>query len=149
MRAVVQRVTRARVVVGDEVVGAIAAGLCVLVGIGRDDTEAEARQLADKVIQLRMFEDQHHKMNLSVLDRGGAVLAISQFTLFGDVRRGNRPSFTAAREPIQARHLFDDFCSACRARGAMVETGRFGAHMQVELINDGPVTLLLDTQRLF
>jgi D-tyrosyl-tRNA(Tyr) deacylase len=149
MRAVVQRVSRARVLVAEQVVGAIETGLCVLVGVGEADTEADARQLAAKVSHLRVFEDPDHKMNLSVLDAGGAVLAISQFTLFGDARRGNRPSFTAAREPLRARQLFDEFCRACRASGPSLQTGRFGAHMQVELTNDGPVTVLLDTQKLF
>jgi D-tyrosyl-tRNA(Tyr) deacylase len=149
MRAVVQRVTRASVTVEGEVVGNIEGGLCVLVGVGREDTDQDAIGLADKVVRLRIFEDPGGKMNLSVLDQGGAVLAISQFTLFGDARRGNRPSFSAAMDPGRAHELFDRFCEACRAAGVRVETGRFRAHMQVELVNSGPVTLLLDTQRLF
>jgi len=149
MRAVVQRVTRASVTVGDELVGSIDGGLCVLVGVGREDTDEDATALGDKVVRLRIFEDSGGKMNLSLLDQGGAVLAISQFTLLGDARRGNRPSFSSAMDPGRAQELFERFCAACRAAGVRVETGRFRAHMQVELVNSGPVTLLLDTQRLF
>ena len=149
MRAVVQRVTRASVTVEGELVGSIEGGLCVLVGVGREDTAEDAVGLADKVVRLRIFEDPGGKMNLSVLDQGGAVLAISQFTLLGDARRGNRPSFSSAMDPGRAQELFDRFCDACRTAGVRVETGRFRAHMQVELVNSGPVTLLLDTQRLF
>ena len=149
MRAVVQRVTRASVTVGDELVGSIDSGLCVLVGVGREDTDEDAAALGDKVVRLRIFEDSGGKMNLSLLDQGGAVLAISQFTLLGDARRGNRPSFSTAMDPGRAQELFERFCAACRAAGVRVETGRFRAHMQVELVNSGPVTLLLDTQRLF
>jgi D-tyrosyl-tRNA(Tyr) deacylase len=149
MRAVVQRVTRASVAVEGEVVGNIEGGLCVLVGVGREDTDQDAIGLADKVVRLRIFEDREGKMNLSVLEQGGAVLAISQFTLLGDARRGNRPSFSSAMDPGRARELFDRFCETCRTAGVRVETGRFRAHMEVELVNSGPVTLLLDTQRLF
>ncbi|NLE88764.1 MAG: D-tyrosyl-tRNA(Tyr) deacylase [Myxococcales bacterium] len=149
MRAVVQRVTRARVTVEGEVVGAIDRGLCVLVGVGRDDDDAAARTLADKVTGLRIFEDDAGKMNLSVLDVGGALLAVSQFTLFGDVRKGKRPSFGGAMEPGGAERLFELFCEACRERGLTVETGRFRTHMEVELVNSGPVTVLVDTARTF
>ena len=149
MRAVVQRVTRASVTVGDELVGSIDSGLCVLVGVGREDTDEDAAALGDKVVRLRIFEDSGGKMNLSLLDQGGAVLAISQFTLLGDARRGNRPSFSTAMDPGRAQELFERFCAACRTAGVRVETGRFRAHMQVELVNSGPVTLLIDTQRLF
>jgi D-aminoacyl-tRNA deacylase len=149
MRAVVQRVTRASVTVEGQVVGGIAAGLCVLVGVGREDTDRDASALAEKVARLRIFEDSEGKMNRSVLDHGGAILAISQFTLFGDARRGNRPSFTSAMQPQRAQELFDGFCDACRSTGVRVETGTFRAHMNVELVNDGPVTVLLDTERCF
>lgn len=149
MRAVVQRTKRAEVRVEGEVVGAIEAGLCVLVGVGQADDEAAARALAEKVAGLRIFEDEAGKMNLSVRDVGGAVLAVSQFTLWGDARKGKRPSFVLAREPVAAARLFDAFCEHLRVLGLEVQTGRFGAHMEVDLINDGPVTLLLDTEKLF
>ena len=129
--------------------GRIELGLCVLVGVGRDDSEQDAAALADKVVGLRIFEDDGEKMNLSVLEVGGAVLAVSQFTLYGDARKGKRPSFTAAMEPARAQSLFEHFCAECRTRGARVETGRFRTHMLVSLENDGPVTILLDTQRAF
>jgi D-aminoacyl-tRNA deacylase len=149
MRAVVQRVLRADVKVGGEAVGRVAAGLCVLVGVARDDAEADADGLAAKVVGLRIFEDDDGKMNRDVLEIGGAVLAVSQFTLLGDVRKGRRPSFGDAMEPDRANALFERFCEACRERGARVETGRFRAHMHVELTNDGPVTILVDTKRAF
>ena len=149
MRAVIQRVNHAQVVALGSSVGRVELGLCVFVGVGRDDTEADAAALADKVVGLRIFEDDAQKMNLSVLDVGGAVLAISQFTLFGDVRKGKRPSFTEALEPVRAAELFERFCSECRAHGAPVETGRFRTHMLVSLENDGPVTILVDTKRAF
>jgi D-tyrosyl-tRNA(Tyr) deacylase len=146
MRAVVQRVTRASVRVGEETVGAIERGLLVLVGVAVGDTEADARILAGKVAGLRIFEDAEGKMNLDVQAVNGALLAVSQFTLLGDVRKGRRPSFTAAMPPDPARELFDRFVVACRAMGARVETGRFRAEMQGELVNDGPVTILRDTR---
>ncbi len=149
MRAVLQRVTSARVTVGAEVVGAIQEGLCVLVGVGREDTSKDATWLARKVLQARVFRDDEDKMNRSVQDVGGAVLAISQFTLYGDLRKGQRPSFVAAMEPAGARALFDEFCEHCRGAGVPVQRGRFGAAMLVELSNDGPVTLLLDSSRKF
>ncbi len=149
MRAVIQRVNHAQVVVLGSSSGSVRLGLCVFVGVGRDDTEADAAALADKVVGLRIFEDDAQKMNLSVLDVGGAVLAISQFTLFGDVRKGKRPSFSEALEPVRAEELFEQFCSECRKRGAVVETGRFRTHMLVSLENDGPVTILVDTKRAF
>jgi D-aminoacyl-tRNA deacylase len=149
MRAVVQRVSRAEVTVGYERVGKIAAGLCVLVGVGRDDAEADADQLAEKVVGLRIFEDAEGRMNLGVLKVGGALLAVSQFTLFGDARKGKRPSFTSAMEPERAAALFERFCARCRELGVEVRTGRFRAHMRVELINDGPVTILIDTRKVF
>ena len=149
MRAVIQRVNHAQVNVEGSTVGRIELGLCVLVGVGREDSEQDAAALADKVVGLRIFEDDAQKMNLSVLDVGGAVLAVSQFTLYGDARKGKRPSFTAAMEPARAQTLFENFCAECRTRGARVETGRFRTHMLVSLENDGPVTILLDTQRAF
>jgi D-tyrosyl-tRNA(Tyr) deacylase len=149
MRAVVQRVTRASVTVGDEVVGQIARGLCVLVGVATADTEADAETLAEKVVGLRVFEDEAGKMNLDLTQIGGALLCVSQFTLLGDVRRGRRPSFTDAMAPEPAAALFERFCAACKQRGVPVATGRFRAEMLVDLVNDGPVTLLLDTQRAF
>jgi len=149
MRAVVQRVNHASVTVEGTVVGRIDRGLCVLLGVGREDQDADATALADKVLGLRIFEDEAQKMNLSVLEVGGALLAVSQFTLFGDVRRGKRPSFTEAMEPTRAQALFEHFCTACRARGVRVETGRFRTHMQVCLENDGPVTILIDSKRAF
>lgn len=149
MRAVVQRVSQARVTVAGEVVGQIAQGLCVLVGVGREDTESDAVWLAEKVVGLRVFEDEAGKLNLEVREVGGAVLAISQFTLFGDVRRGKRPSFTEAMEPVGANVLFEHFCAAVRERGLTVQTGRFRAEMRVELVNEGPVTILVDSQRRF
>ncbi len=149
MRAVVQRVKRASVTVGEEVVGRIDGGLCVLVGVGNGDDETDAAALAEKVVGLRVFEDEAGKMNRAMLDVSGSLLAVSQFTLFGDVRKGKRPSFVEAMEPVRANELFERFCAACRELGARVETGRFRADMQVELINDGPVTILLDTKKLF
>jgi len=149
MRAVVQRVNCASVTVESVVVGRVERGICALVGVGRGDDESDAKSLAEKVVGLRIFEDDAQKMNLGVLEVGGAILAISQFTLFGDVRKGKRPSFTEALEPTRAEALFDLFCAECRARGARVETGRFRTHMQVALENDGPVTILIDSKRAF
>lgn len=148
MRAVVQRVTRASASVGTEVVGAIECGLCVLVGVGKDDAEVDARALAAKLVALRIFDDGAGKMNRSLSEVGGALLLVSQFTLLGDLRKGNRPSFTEAMEPSRASELFALLCAECEALGARVATGRFRAHMDVTLSNDGPVTLLLDTRRL-
>ena len=145
MRAVVQRVTHAKVTVEGETTGEIAAGLCVLVGVGQGDTEKAASALADKVVNLRIFEDDQGKMNKSLRDVGGALLAVSQFTLYGDTAKGRRPSFASAMEPGRAEQLFELFCSACRNLGVAVATGRFRTHMSVSLVNDGPVTLLLET----
>lgn len=144
MRAVIQRVERASVTVEGEVVGAIEAGLCVLVGVTHDDTEAAAVKLADKLWKLRIFEDSDGKMNRSVADVGGHVLLVSQFTLYGDARRGNRPSFMAAARPEQAEPLIERVGAELISRGAFVATGRFRAEMSVDLVNDGPVTILLD-----
>jgi D-tyrosyl-tRNA(Tyr) deacylase len=149
MRAVVQRVSWAKVSVEGSVVGAIGAGLCVLVGVGLADVEQDARLLARKVVGLRIFEDDQGKMNRSVVESGGALLAVSQFTLYGDARKGRRPSFTLAMEPGRAAELFEVFCDECRGSGVRLEQGRFRAHMLVELGNDGPVTLLLDSARTF
>lgn len=149
MRAVVQRVTRASVKVGDEMVGQIGAGLLVLLGVTHDDTEADAGYLADKIAGLRIFEDAGGKMNLAAAEAGGAVLAVSQFTLFGDVRRGKRPSFDAAARPEQAFRLYEYFVEQVRAAGLPCQTGRFQEMMEVELVNDGPVTILLDSKKVF
>jgi D-tyrosyl-tRNA(Tyr) deacylase len=148
MRAVVQRVSRASVTVEGAVVGEIGAGLLVLLGITHDDGEAEAALLAKKIAGLRVFEDNGGKMNLALADVGGAVLAVSQFTLYGDVRKGRRPSFTGAARPEQAEPLYRRFCQALTAEGVPVAEGIFQAHMAVSLVNDGPVTLWLDTAEL-
>jgi D-tyrosyl-tRNA(Tyr) deacylase len=149
VRAVVQRVTRARVTVDGETVGSIENGLLVLVGVKTTDGEAEAGALAEKCVGLRIFEDDAGKMNRDVREANGSVLAVSQFTLLGDVRKGKRPSFTGAMEPAGASRLFEAFVGRCRALGVEVETGRFRAHMAVELVNDGPVTILVDTEKAF
>jgi D-tyrosyl-tRNA(Tyr) deacylase len=149
MRAVVQRVSRAKVTVNGEVTGEIGPGLLVLLAVGTADTRADADYLADKIIGLRIFEDLGGKMNLSVVDIAGAVLAVSQFTLYGDARRGKRPSFDAAASPQQARELYEYFMEKVRAAGLRCETGRFQETMQVELVNEGPVTILLDSAKTF
>ncbi|MBS3938227.1 MAG: D-tyrosyl-tRNA(Tyr) deacylase [Peptococcaceae bacterium] len=149
MRAVVQRVSKARVVVGDEVVGAIAWGLVVLLGVARHDTLKDATYLAEKIAGLRIFADSEGKMNLSLAQKGGAVLAVSQFTLYGDCRRGKRPSFDDAAGAEIAIPLYQHFVAELRGYGLEVATGSFGAMMQVELVNDGPVTILLDSEKLF
>ncbi|MFZ0865197.1 MAG: D-aminoacyl-tRNA deacylase [Candidatus Sulfotelmatobacter sp.] len=149
MRAVVQRVSRAQVAVNGEIAGEIGVGLLVLLGVGRDDTEADATYLAEKIAGLRVFEDAEGKMNRSAQDVGGSVLAVSQFTLYGEVRRGKRPSFDAAAPPEKARQLYAFFVEQIRAAGLSCETGRFREMMQVELVNDGPVTILLDSGKTF
>ncbi len=149
MRACVQRVSQASVTVDGEVVGKIGRGLLVLLGVGRDDTEEDARQLADKIIGLRIFPDEEDKMNRSLEEAGGAMLVVSQFTLWGDCRKGRRPSFIQAAPPELGERLYEEFVKAAASRGIKVETGRFRAQMDVALVNDGPVTLLLDTQKLF
>jgi D-tyrosyl-tRNA(Tyr) deacylase len=146
MRAVVQRVTRASVSVDDQVIGAIGPGLVVLLGVAHNDSEAEARWLAEKIVNLRIFRDEAGKFNRSALDVGGEVLVISQFTLLADARRGRRPSFTEAAPPEVAEPLVDRFAELIRQRGLRVATGRFGAYMLVEIHNDGPVTLVLDRE---
>jgi D-tyrosyl-tRNA(Tyr) deacylase len=148
VRAVVQRVRSARVLVDGEVVGAIGPGLLALVGVAREDGPADVQFIATKLRDLRIFEDAEGKMNRSVGEAGGAILVVSQFTLFGDCRKGRRPSFDAAAPPALARALYEDVVRQLRETGAVpVETGAFQAHMQVELVNDGPVTLLLDSRK--
>jgi D-tyrosyl-tRNA(Tyr) deacylase len=142
-------VSEASVVVDGKVTGAIGAGVCVLVGVGQGDSEADAKWLADKVVDLRIFEDEQGKMNRSVLEVGGGVLAISQFTLFGDARKGTRPGFVDAAKPEIAQPLYAKFCDCVRARGLQIREGVFRATMQVRIVNEGPVTLLLDSKRLF
>jgi D-tyrosyl-tRNA(Tyr) deacylase len=149
MRAVVQRVSRAQVTVNGNVAGEIGMGLLVFLGVGDGDTEADAAYLAEKVSGLRIFEDEQGKMNRSVQDVGGSVLAVSQFTLYGDVRRGKRPSFDAAAAPEKARQLYELFVERFRAAGLRCETGRFQEMMTVELANEGPVTILLDSAKAF
>jgi D-tyrosyl-tRNA(Tyr) deacylase len=149
MRAVIQRVSRAQVSVGDEVVGRIDAGLLVLLGVGKSDTQPDADYLASKTLGLRIFDDESGKMNLSLADTHGSVLAVSQFTLYGDVPKGKRPSFDQAAPPQLANELYEYFVGKIRESGTHCETGRFQAMMQVELVNDGPVTILLDSTRAF
>ena len=149
MRAVVQRVSHAKVTINDWISGEIGLGLLVLLGVGHEDTEADATYLAEKIAGLRIFEDHNGKMNHSVQDVGGSVLAVSQFTLYGDVRRGKRPSFAAAAPPENARRLYEFFVERVRAVGLRCETGRFQEMMQVELVNEGPVTILLDSGKAF
>ena len=148
MRALLQRVTSASVSVDGSEVGAINGGLLVLLGVAPGDTEATARELARKTVALRIFEDSEGKMNRSVIDAGGAVLCVSQFTLYGDMRKGNRPSFTGAAPPELANELYERYCEAIEAEGVRCERGQFGAHMVVSLVNDGPVTVLLDSDEL-
>ena len=144
MRAVVQRVSEASVTVEGRVAGAIGRGFLVLLGVGHGDTDETARALAAKIAKLRIFEDAAGKMNLALGDVGGAVLAVSQFTLLADTRKGNRPSFTAAAPPDDANRLYEVFCGALAAEGVPFEKGVFGAHMAVRLLNDGPVTIILE-----
>jgi D-tyrosyl-tRNA(Tyr) deacylase len=150
MRSVVQRVSRAQVTVDGRVTGAIGPGLCVLVGAGAGDADADVAYTAEKVVNLRIFADDAGKMNRSVLDIGGGVLLISQFTLYGDARKGRRPAFVDALEPVAAERMYDDLVARVRAAGVReVATGVFRADMAVELVNDGPVTILLDSKKLF
>src|SRR5579864_9248383 len=149
MRVVVQRVSHARVVVEGRVAGEIAPGLLVLLGVGRADTSETAAVMAEKIVNLRIFNDEQGKMNRSLLDIRGAILAVSQFTLYGDARGGRRPSFIQAAPPEQGKSLYEEFVQSVAALGVGVETGVFQAHMSVELINDGPVTILLDSDKLF
>lgn len=149
MRAIVQRVTRAKVTVEGRITGEIGTGLLVLLGVAQNDTTVAADYLVDKVLGLRIFEDDAGKMNRSVVDTGGAILAVSQFTLFGDVRRGKRPSFDDAARPEKAKELYEYFVEKIRAAGTRCETGIFQAEMDVELVNSGPVTIMLDSEKLF
>lgn len=146
MKAVVQRVSRASVAVAAEIVGQIDHGLCVLIGVERGDGPSDATHMARKLVQLRVFEDEAGKMNRSVQDVGGSLLLVSQFTLLGDTRRGNRPGFSAAMEPSGAEELFEACVNACREFGVRVETGRFRTEMVVSLDNHGPVTILMNTR---
>jgi D-tyrosyl-tRNA(Tyr) deacylase len=149
MRAVVQRVSRAEVRVEGHLVGGIGRGLLVLVGIARDDTPEAGKVLAEKIAHLRIFDDAQGRMNRSLLEAGGAALCVSQFTLYGDCRKGRRPSYDRAAPPEAAHALYDSFVESLRALGVQAETGEFRAMMDVELVNDGPVTLLLDSERVF
>ena len=149
MRAIVQRVTSARVLVGERVTGEIDRGLLVLVGVGRDDTTADAKALAAKICDVRLFEGDGKPMDRSVVDVGGSLLVVSQFTLYGDVRKGRRPSFDAAASPEDARGLYEELVRELRAMHVPVATGEFQAMMQVELVNDGPVTILIDSNKQF
>ncbi len=146
MKVVLQRVSEAKVTVENEVVGVIGKGLMLLVGVGQEDTEQDLIWMADKLAGLRIFEDDGGKMNLSIEDVGGDVLSVSQFTLYGDCRKGRRPNFMGAARPELAEALYDKFNGLLRARGLRVETGRFGAMMDVSLVNDGPVTLILESR---
>lgn len=146
MRLVIQRVKRAAVTAEGVLTGQIGQGLAVLVGVTHDDTEQDARYLAEKTVHLRIFEDEEGKMNRSLLDAGGAVLSVSQFTLYGDCRKGRRPNFMAAARPEEAKRLYEAYNAALREWGVTVETGKFGAMMDVELVNWGPVTLIVDSK---
>ena len=147
MRAVVQRVSRAKVTVDGNVTGEIGRGLLVLLGVASEDLESDADYLSDKIIDLRIFEDPDDRMNLSLVDIAGEMLVVSQFTLYGDTRRGRRPSFIKAAPPQEANELYEYFVERARSRIAKVETGRFQAMMDVELVNDGPVTIILDSEK--
>lgn len=149
MRCVIQRVTQASVTVGEELVGKIGRGYMILIGVSSEDTDKDLRYMAEKVPNLRIFEDEAGKMNLSIKDVGGEILVVSQFTLYGDARGGRRPSFSTAARPEQANALYEQLVEAWREQGIHVETGRFRAEMQVSLVNDGPVTMLMDSTKLF
>lgn len=149
MRAVVQRVNSARVIVDGKVIGQIGKGFVVLLGVGLDDNETDIDYLSDKILNLRVFEDQNDKMNLSLLDVNGELLIVSQFTLYGDLRKGKRPNFMKAAPPDMAKDLYDKFVKKCTSYGIKVDTGEFKSHMEVELINDGPVTILIDSKKSF
>ncbi len=149
MRAVVQKSQRSSVMVDNEERACIQQGLLVLLAVKKGDTRADGEYIIDKIINLRIFEDENGKMNRSLLDEGGDLLLVSQFTLYGDARKGRRPSFTEAEDPQAAQELFDYCAEWARKRGVEVDTGVFGAHMQVNIINDGPCTILLDSEKLF
>ena len=150
LRAVVQRVTRSKVTVDGNVTGKIDKGLMVLLGVGHEDTEKDAEYMLEKILKLRIFEDHHEKMNLSLMDIEGELLVVSQFTLYADCRKGRRPSFTNAAPPEPANKLYEYFVRRCKEMGVQeVHTGAFGAHMHVDIQNDGPVTILLDSEKRF
>ncbi|HHZ20259.1 MAG TPA: D-tyrosyl-tRNA(Tyr) deacylase [Firmicutes bacterium] len=149
MRAVIQRVTQAQVFVGTELVGEIGPGFLILLGVGEGDTQADAAYLAEKTVNLRVFEDSEGKMNRSLLEVSGEALVVSQFTLYGDCRKGRRPSFSQAADPQLGERLYQAYCDLIKGYGINVQQGRFRAYMQVKLVNDGPVTLLLDSRRGF
>lgn len=149
MRAVVQRVTEASVKVDEKVVGKIDKGLLVLLGVGEDDDEKDLEYMVDKILGLRIFEDENEKMNLSLTDVNGELLVVSQFTLYGDVKKGKRPSFSKSADPKLAIDLYKQFIEKCIEKGTKTEHGTFGAHMNVSLINDGPVTILIDSEKVF
>ena len=149
MRAVVQKVSSSKVTVDEEVIGQINHGLLVLLGVTHDDTSKDVDYMVDKVTNLRIFEDEDEKMNLSLKDVGGEILAVSQFTLYGDARRGRRPSFSDAARPEVANPLYEEFVEKIKKQGINVRTGKFGAHMMVNLTNDGPVTILLESRKEF
>jgi D-aminoacyl-tRNA deacylase len=149
MRAVVQRVVKSRVTVDGEIAGEIENGLMVLLGVTHDDSDKDILYLADKIVNLRIFEDESGKMNISLLDKGGALLVVSQFTLYGDCRRGKRPGFDKAARPQKAKEYYDRFVEACKGFNLKVETGKFQETMMVEIHNDGPVTILLDSKKEF
>jgi D-tyrosyl-tRNA(Tyr) deacylase len=149
MRLVIQRVSRARVTVDGETTGGIQSGFLILLGVAKQDTEADAAWLAGKAAGLRVFPDDNGKMNRSLVEAGGAALVVSQFTLYGDVRKGRRPAFDRAAEPEKARALYEHFIKALRAEGVTVATGKFKAMMEVELVNTGPVTILIDSEKTF
>lgn len=149
MRAVLQRVKNASVSVDGEVIGSIGEGILIFLGVADSDTEADMKYIADKMINLRIFGDDKGKMNFSVSDIGGELLIVSQFTLYGDCRKGRRPDFTSAGKPDFARSMYENFIEYCKASGLKTEHGSFGADMQVELINDGPVTIMLDSKKLY
>lgn len=148
MRAVVQRVTEAAVTIDGETAGQIGEGLLVLLGVGKGDTQKDLQYLAGKILNLRIFEDGQGKMNFSLQEQGKSLLVVSQFTLYGDCRKGRRPSFDQSEEPEKAKQLYEEFTAYCRQQGIVVETGRFAADMKVHLVNDGPVTILLDSSKL-
>ena len=149
MRCVVQRVTEASVTVNGETVGAVGPGLMVLIGVSTEDTDADLKYMAEKVPNLRIFDDENGVMNRSALDVGGSILAVSQFTLYGDARGGRRPSYIRAAKPDEANALYERLVAAWRAKGIHVETGRFRTEMKVSLVNDGPVTILIDSEKAF
>lgn len=149
MRAVVQKVNKASVTVDEESIGSIDKGLLVLLGIGKDDDECDVEYMVKKIIGLRIFEDDNDKMNLSVKDVQGEILVVSQFTLYGDTRKGKRPNFMASASPDMAEKYYNDFIDKCLNNGIKTETGLFGAHMKIELINDGPVTIMIDSKKVF